>query len=331
MILLIKKVKKGGKNVRKALIVGINYYGGKMDLNGCVNDAYNIKSVLERNADGTLNFDINLMTAVDEDNAITKNNLKDNIKSLFAGDSDIALFYYSGHGYIENTGGYLVTSECQRGDEGLDLNYLISMANNSSAKNKIIILDSCYSGEIGNIQYNNSLSIISEGTTILTACSKEQYAMENNGTGVFTNLLVDALPGAASNLIGDVTPGSVYAHIDQSLGAWEQRPIFKTNVKEFVSLRKNIPSISVDDLRKITELFIKPSDIFQLDPTYEPDSDCFNEENGKKFEVLQKYNRVNLVVPVEEKHMYYAAMNSKGCQLTPLGIHYWNLVNRNRI
>ena len=143
--------------------------------------------------------------------------------------------------------------------------------------------------------------------------------------------MVDALYGAASNLIGDVTPGSVYAHIDQSLGAWEQRPIFKTNVKEFVSLRKNMPSIAVEDLRKITELFNKPSATFKLDPTYEPTSEDFSEDNGKKFEVLQNYNRVNLVVPVEEKHMYYAAMNSKDCRLTPLGIHYWNLVNKNRI
>ena len=119
--------------MRKALIVGINYYGGKNDLNGCVNDAYNIKTVLERNADGTLNFDVNLMTAVDEDTTITKSMLKDNIENLFDGDSEIALFYYSGHGYIESTGGYLVTSECQRGDEGLDLNHLMTIANNSTS------------------------------------------------------------------------------------------------------------------------------------------------------------------------------------------------------
>lgn len=317
--------------MRKALIVGINYYNEVSDLNGCVNDAYNVKNVLERNADGTLNFDINLITAIDEDTIITKNILKDNVENLFSGDSEIALFYYSGHGYIESTGGYLVTSECQRGDDGLDLNNLMNIVNDSKVKNKIIILDSCHSGELGNLKYNDSLSVLSEGTTILTACSKEQYAIESENTGVFTNLLVDALYGAASNLIGDVTPGSVYAHIDQSLGAWEQRPIFKTNVKEFVSLRKNMPSISVEDLRKITGLFNKPSDIFKLDPTYEPTSESFIEDNGKKFEVLQNYNRVNLVVPVEEKHMYYAAMNSKGCKLTPLGIHYWNLVNKNRI
>ena len=39
-------------------------------------------------------------------------------------------------------------------------------------------------------------------------------SMESGGSGVFTSLLVDALNGAAANLVGDVTPGSVYAHID---------------------------------------------------------------------------------------------------------------------
>lgn len=111
--------------MRKALIVGINFYKNVSNLDGCVNDAYNMKNVLERHADGTLNFDINLLTATNENNMITQSGLKDNIKRLFDGDSEIALFYYSGHGYIENTGGYIVTSECQRGDEGLDLNQLI--------------------------------------------------------------------------------------------------------------------------------------------------------------------------------------------------------------
>ena len=317
--------------MRKALVVGINYYGGDFDLKGCVNDAYSIKNVLERNADGTLNFDINLKVATDESTAISKNILKDNIEELFKGDSEIALLYYSGHGYIESTGGYLVTSECSRGDEGLDLNTIMSIVNNSHAQNKIIILDSCYSGELGNLTINNTTAVISEGTTILTACSKDETAAESVGEGVFTNLLVDALFGAASNLLGDVTPGSVYAHIDQSLGAWEQRPIFKTNVKEFVSLRKNKPSIEIEELRKITELFENPHKEFMLDPSYEPDSEAPKEENTKKFGTLQKYNRVNLVVPVDEEHMYYAAMNSKSCKLTAQGVHYWNLVKNKRI
>ena len=29
--------------------------------------------------------------------------------------------------------------------------------------------------------------------------------------------------------------------------------------------------------------------------------------------------------------MYFAAMNNKGCKLTPLGKHYWRLVKNNNI
>jgi len=325
--------------MRKALIIGIDYYEHVPDLFGCVNDSYSVKSVLERNGDGTLNFDVLHISVTNKSNAITKGELKDKIVELFNDDSDVALFYFSGHGHIENNGGYLITSECRRGDDGLSLDEILKIANESKAKNKVIILDSCHSGIVGNSSFNPQYAIISEGMTILTASSANQYAMEENGSGVFTKLLVDALNGSACNLVGEITPASVYAHIDQSLGLWEQRPIFKTNIKKFISLRKVQPPISLDDLKKITELFESPHYIFKLDPTFEPKRDDSNyknlpepiEENVEKFRILQKYNRVNLVIPIGEEHMYYAAMNSKACKLTPLGEHYWNLVKKGRI
>lgn len=46
---------------------------------------------------------------------------------------------------------------------------------------------------------------------------------------------------------------------------------------------------------------------------------------------LQKLVSVGLVKPVDEDHMYYAAMNSKSCKLTALGAHYWRLVKDQRI
>jgi hypothetical protein len=167
--------------------------------------------------------------------------------------------------------------------------------------------------------------------TILTASTAEQYASEKDGGGVFTGLLVDALNGAAANLLGEVTPGSVYAHIDQTLGPWAQRPIFKTNVKRFVSLRRVQPPIQIDDLRKLPELFPTPGHIFDLDPAFEPTSPSVDEAKAQVFAVLQRYNRVNLVVPVGEDHMYYAAMNSRSCKLTVLGEHYRRLVDEGTI
>lgn len=323
--------------MRKALIVGIDYYQHVNSLYGCVNDAHSVESVLKRNDGGTINFDCNLLTATNEENIITRNKLKDSIVELFDTDADVALFYFAGHGHLESSGGYIISSDATRGDEGVSLNDILNYANNSPARNKLIILDSCHSGIAGNV-FNDEVTTLSEGVTVLTASTEDQYAMEENGSGVFTNLLVDALNGGASNLTGDVTPGSIYAHIDQSLGAWEQRPIFKTNVKEFISLRKVTPPIQQSTLRKISELFPYPGFEFELDPTYEPEMRGREkgmpdpiEEHTIIFSILQEYNRLNLLVPVGADHMWNAAMESKSCKLTALGEHYRRLAERERI
>lgn len=317
--------------MRKALIIGVDYYENVNPLSGCVNDAYSVKSVLERNSDGTVNFGTLLKVASNKASAITRKQLKELVIELFKDDSDVALFYFSGHGYVENTGGYLITSECQDGDDGFALTDLLQLANESPARNKIIILDCCHAGFAGKLSGADDKSILSEGLTILTASSETQYAIEENGSGVFTSLLVDALNGSASNLVGEVTPGSVYAHIDQSLGPWEQRPLFKTNVKSFTSLRKVQAPIPLSELKEIINLFPKKEEPFPLNPTFEPTEKSCIPQNADKFALLQKFNRINLVVPIDEEHMYYAALNSKACQLTILGEHYWNLVKKDRI
>ena len=42
--------------------------------------------------------------------------------------------------------------------------------------------------------------------------------------------------------------------------------------------------------------------------------------------ILQKYNRVNLAVPVGTTHPYHAAIESKTMKLTALGEHYRRLI-----
>lgn len=325
--------------MRKALVVGIDYYTSVSPLHGCVNDSHSVKAVLERHADGAVNFSVKLLTSTGPANTVSRLELKDAVRDLFSGDAETALFYFAGHGFIEVTGGYLITSECKSGDDGLSLNDVLVLANGSGARNKVIVLDSCHSGIAGASANHKAYSAeLAEGITILTASTAEQYATEKNGSGVFTSLLVDALSGAGANLVGDVTPGSVYAHIDQSLGPWEQRPVFKTNVKSFVSLRKVQPPIALSDLQRLSELFPQPGFEFKLDPTYEPEMKgrdpgmpLPDPEHTKIFAVLQKYNRLNLLVPVNAPHMWNAAMESKACRLTALGEHYRRLVEWNRI
>lgn len=315
--------------MRKALIVGIDHYDHVSGLHGCVNDAHAVKAVLERNSDGTVNFNAMLLTGTGPGDKVLRHTLREKIKALFQDQSEAALLYFAGHGFLESTGGYLVTTDTRTGDDGIPLAEIMDFANKSPARNKIIILDSCHSGVTGD--HHGKISELSDGLTILTASTAEQYASEENGSGVFTTLLVDALSGAAGNLVGDVTPGSVYAHIDQSLGPWEQRPVFKTNVKSFVSLRKVQPPIALQDLQRITALFPAPGHLFKLDPSFEPESDAPDPANTEKFQVLQKYNRVGLLVPVDAPHMYHAAMEGKSCRLTVLGEHYRRLVDKGMI
>lgn len=328
--------------MRKALIVGIDYYEHISCLHGCVNDAYNVNSVVERHSDGTLNFpNPRMLTSTGPASQIDRHVLKNAVRELFSDDAEIALFYFSGHGYLEDTGGFLCTSDARAGDDGLSLTEVLTLANQSPAKNKVIILDSCHSGAAATNALGASQADIREGVTILSASTATQYAMESGGSGVFTSLLVDALNGAAANLVGEITPGSVYAHVDQSLGPWQQRPVFKTNVKSFVSLRRSAAPISLARLQQLSRIFPSPDYQLPLDPSYEPARSAEqiadpaipepDPSNNATFEVLQNYVKVKLVRPVDAPHMYYAAMENKACELTVLGEHYWKLVDQGLI
>ena len=134
--------------MKKALCVGIDSYIELPDLHGCVNDANGVKAALERNGDGTLNFDTKLMCATSEASYITRAALKDAIQELFESESEIAVLYYAGHGAYDALGGYLCTSEVERADDGLSLDDVMCIVSQSKAQNNVVILDSCHSGLI---------------------------------------------------------------------------------------------------------------------------------------------------------------------------------------
>lgn len=312
--------------MRRALVVGINSYP-RSPLSGCINDASEFKGIMETNGDGSPNFDINLETDVP-----TKGKLKEMITKLFSGKVDTALFYFSGHGYVNELGGYIVTPDFAKYDEGVSMDEILAIANQSLAKDKIIILDCCHSGAFGSPTFTGGNSaFLNEGITILTASQATESAIEVNGHGIFTNLLLDALQGGGADIRGRITPGSVYSFIDQSLGSWDQRPVFKTNITRFTCLKTVTPGIADTTLRKLIEYFEYPQKHYQLDPTFEYTTDVAISANVEILKTLQKMVRVGLVVPVSDEHMYDAAMNSKSCKLTALGYHYWQLVKDKRI
>lgn len=309
-------------------MIGINGYPNA-PLTGCVSDAIAFGSIIERNGDGSPNFSVK--TIADTTGETTKGGLKGSIKELFEGDSDAALLYFSGHGLFNELGGYIVTPDYQTNDEGISMDEILTLADKSKAKDKIIILDCCHSGAFGQREIVDGKSIISEGVSILTASRNSESSIEIGGHGVFTSLLLDALQGGASDVLGQITPGGIYAYIDQALGAWDQRPTFKTNVSRFTCIRRSSPRISIEVLRKVSQFFPTPEHQFALDPTFEFTEKSANAENVAVFKDLQKLQSVGLVVPVDADYMYFAAINSKSCRLTAVGHLYWKLSKEGKI
>jgi len=318
---------------RKALVVGIDDYVD-CPLDSCVNDACRIADLLKTHENGEKNFDVLLKT-----NVFSKDELLEDIQRLFSGENEIALFYFSGHGYKSDTRGeYISTPDGTDMSPGIKLSELSEIIGNSKCHNKIVILDSCFSGGAGNMPLlANDKAALDSGVTFLSASDKNESALE----GVFTDLLVNALKGEAADLLGNVSPGSIYAYVDKALSAWDQRPIFKTNVHEFVCLRKVPPPVPCTELKRLKEFFSRPEDEFPLNPSFEftnsPNEShelvepLANPENVKKLKFLQRMVSVGLVEPVGEEHMYFAAMHSKGCRLTPLGKYYLRLAQKDRI
>ena len=317
--------------MKKALVVGIDNYS-QCPLRGCCNDADEVAKLLSCNDDGSPNFAVKL-----QKNISTKAILRKHIEECFSGDADVALFYYSGHGHIDNVGGYLVTPDFTNYDYGVSLQDVLNIANASRCKDKILILDSCHSGFMGSISTaGQSTAVINEGVTILTASRSIEASVEINGHGLFTSLLIEALCGGAADITGYITPGGIYAYIDKALGPWEQRPVFKTNVTRFTPLRKVTPQVDISIIRRICTYFPSEDAEMPIDPSFEPTNSLdvmheviqpyANPDNTKIFSDLQKLEGIGLVVPVGEEHMYFAAMRSKTCALTSIGKQYWRLV-----
>jgi hypothetical protein len=329
--------RKGGKKrvMRKAaLLVGIDDYPTG-PLNGCVNDVHAMEALLLHNEEGSPNFACRTLVAPRSTPPaskpiITMGTLRGQLNELFAKHVDMALFYFSGHGTITPRGGVLVTQDATRNNEGITMAEIVDAANQSAIKEITIIVDACFSGQLGGAPtIKEAHALLNEGVSILAASSPDETAKERAGRGVFTSLVCGALEGGAADVMGEVTSASIYAYAEQALGPFDQRPMFKSNVARLSPLRTCRPVVPADALRKLKDYFRTADFVYPLDPAYEPDRKqhppgTVPDSNKEAiFKELQKFRDARLLVPVGEEHLYYAAINSKSCRLTLLGQFYW--------
>ena len=120
--------------MRRALLIGINDYPGDLRLSGCVEDIHCLKNAIERHGNGEKNFGVRML-----ENVQTSDKVMEGIAELFHDDADVALLYFSGHGYINTTGAEIVTpyevTHSGTYYKGAQMKDIMELVHRSKAKN----------------------------------------------------------------------------------------------------------------------------------------------------------------------------------------------------
>lgn len=317
--------------MRKALFVGIDTYRKLQPLRGCASEAAQMCHTLAHHADGTPNFHTCVLSTADgeADRAL----FEARAQELFSGEGDTALLYFAGHGVFGDAvgEGVLLAQDAAHIAEGTRVSEILAWAHQATGiRDKVLIFDCREAGLPGHPRPTARVPATGAGITLMIARQRLPASEGRDTQGGFTRLLVQGLVAGAGNLLGEVSPASLFAFVDNALGGWEQRPLFRADVSRFLSLRENHATVPRQTLRKLPQWFPEAHSHFALDPAFE---DTHHPHDGAKvdtFKQLQRCNRHGLIEPVGAEHLYFAAMNSTACQLTALGAHYRELALKGR-
>lgn len=333
---------------RMAMLVGITEYDHPAlpRLDACARDAQALKELLARHHDNKQNYECFVATNETGANALlTRAGLRGLLHELFASDDEV-LFYFAGHGAPLSTGGILCTTDGVPNDLGVPMSEVMQLANQSRARDVIVILDCCHSGDLGNLNLGAGgigagapLALLRDNVTIIAAARPAQLAYEVDGHGVFTGAVLDALSGGAADHIGLVTPTSLYAYVERQFGAWGgQRPVYKSHASRVPIIRECAPLIERLKLQDLVTHFPTVDHKYQLDADFDPeDADGRLPERVDlaKFalgRLFKDYRDAGLLKPsVPGEQLFWTARRGHTVELTPRGREYWFLVKNDRI
>ena len=243
---------------RDALIVGINNYrdSNLPTLSAPAKDAEAIANLLEKYGDFNvwrLPEAINPNTKkpfIAQTQELSFTDLEDALVKLFKPEGkqipDTALFYFSGHGLRKNRGiqeGFLVSSDVNTdlGFNGLSLQWLRRLLQESPIGQQIIWLDCCHSGELLNFNEADPGEQGQARDRCFIAASREfeaSYEDLNSNYSVLTRVLLDGLNPERSPQQW-ITNYSLIEFIDRDLKHENQRPVF-TNFGSPINLTRTL-------------------------------------------------------------------------------------------
>ncbi|RMB62894.1 hypothetical protein EAX61_04780 [Dokdonia sinensis] len=219
--------------VLHSLTIGIDTYkNGKYNLNYAKADATSFEESIKQ---GMMGITKSQNATFIKDTEATKEKITQALKSIAqeAQPQDIFIFYYAGHGVMNNEKEFYIvptdvtqlygndTSLAQKGISASDLKEL---STNILAQKQLYILDACQSaGALNTIAARGAAEekaiaqlARSTGTHWLTASGSEQFATEfaELGHGVFTYALLEALSGKADSGDKRITVNELKAYLE---------------------------------------------------------------------------------------------------------------------
>ena len=220
-----------------ALLVAVGKYDPSvelLDLSSAQNDLDIMSHALEQG----LKIDHDNIRELGEDGTVTTLSFARSIAEFnsLLKEEDTFLFYFSGHG----RGHKLMFS-----DAGITIKSIVDYVDRLPTRNKIVILDCCYSGQttVGSMRpfsFEESIAGFAEtGIAVLASCSKDSKSRlnENRGCSLYTEVVSYALTSRRNIREGKLSLTSIAEEIRYLMERWnqahpgkEQKPIFRENM-----------------------------------------------------------------------------------------------------
>lgn len=199
-----------------AVVIGINdYKNPKLQLNYAVADATLFANTLEKAAKSLFNQVVVKRLLTTEET--TQENILRELQALRnLNPDDLFVFYVASHGTVDDGEYFLITSNVgsvsttKLKSDALSQNTLKEIVANIPATKKLIVIDTCSAGKLGDaiqsamltrgMSEDTAMKVLSRavGSTILSASTSVQEALEGyQGHGLFTYVLADGLSGKA--------------------------------------------------------------------------------------------------------------------------------------
>jgi roadblock/LC7 domain-containing protein len=205
-----------GKPSLYALVIGINEYKNpKLQLNYAVADASLFADTLKKGASPLFEkVEVRKLSSKEE---TTRENILKELQAMQSlNPDDLFVFYVASHGTVDDGEYFLITSNvgslstAKLKTDAVSQHSLKELIANIPATKKLIVIDTCSAGKLGDViqtamltrgmSEDTAMKVLSRavGSTILSASTSIQEALEGyNGHGLFTFVLVDGLKGKA--------------------------------------------------------------------------------------------------------------------------------------